>query len=80
MEEGETAKCEAILNALQHLDSAQSKDKMYIEGRLLLAKREYQPALDLFQEVLKTPEGLSENVMVGADARHGGCASCPARP
>ena len=66
IEENEPAKCEEILSGLQNLTLAESKEEKYIEGRLLLAKREYGAALDLFQEVLKTPENLSENVMVGA--------------
>src|SRR5262249_46628500 len=38
----------------------------YIQGRLHLARRQYDSAMNDFQEILKTPEGLSENLMVGA--------------
>ena len=66
IEEGEIGKCETIFNAVQPRSPAESKGKKYIEGRLLLAKREYGQALLVFHDVLNKPEGLSENVMVGA--------------
>lgn len=68
IEENEIEKCEAIFNAVQPGTPTESKGKQYIEGRLLLAKHNYARALAVFQGVLdkNNPEGLSENVMVGA--------------
>lgn len=66
IEENGFDKCEAILKAVQPRTATESKATKYIEGRLLLAKKEYAAALEIFQEVLKTPEGLTENVMTGA--------------
>ena len=66
IEEYETGKCEAILKTVQPRTAGEIKSAKYIQGRLLFARQEFAAALAVFQEVLKTPEGLSENVMVGA--------------
>lgn len=66
LEQNQIEKCEAIFNTVQPATPAESKWKHYIEGRLFLEKRHDQQAFDAFQEVLETPDGLSENLMVGA--------------
>ena len=66
LEENEIEKCDAVFDALQPLTPTEMKGKTYIQGRLLLAKRKYAQAQMLFQEVLGKPEGLSENMLVGA--------------
>lgn len=66
IENGQTDKCEEILKSIQPASAVESKAKRYIEGRIFLAKRQYEQGLGVFQEILKTPEGLSENLLIGA--------------
>lgn len=66
IEENEIAKCDAILKTVLARTAGETKSANYIRGRLLYAQQDYSAALAVFQEVLKTPEGLSENVLVGA--------------
>ena len=50
IEENEIAKCEAIFNAVQPATPAGIQmEKMHLQGRLLLAKRQYGQAVEVFQ-------------------------------
>ena len=66
IEENEFAKCEAVFNLVEPRTALEAKGRKYLEGRLLLAKRDFTGALAIFNEVLNTRDGLTENVMTGA--------------
>lgn len=66
IEQKQFEKCEAVFSAVKPATDAESKWKQYLEGRLFLEKGKAQQAFDTFQGMLKTPQGLSEKLMVGA--------------
>jgi len=66
IEDNQVEKCEAMYDAAHPVTSTETKWKKYVGGRLLLARRRYEQALAAFTETLKTREGLSDNLLVGA--------------
>jgi tetratricopeptide (TPR) repeat protein len=64
--EKEVAKAGALLADAKVTSPGEMKWKSYIEGKLLAAQGRPLSAVVLFQQVLATPEGLSENLMAGA--------------
>ncbi len=65
-EEKEIGKCQALLDKADISGPADAKWKSYMEGRLLLARNEPSAAAAVFEQMLKDPEGLSENLLVNA--------------
>lgn len=55
-----------ILDSVTPQNALETKWKKYTEGRLLLAQDQAAPALVAFQDVLKEPRGLDENLLAGA--------------
>ena len=66
LEAHEIKKCVAILSASAPASPAGIKWKKYLEGRLLLARDQAREALAKFDEIIKDPQGVGENLMVCA--------------
>lgn len=58
--------CEAILASVSPTMPSAVQWKKYITGRLLLVGDQPEAALAKFDEIIKDPQGVSENLMVGA--------------
>jgi tetratricopeptide (TPR) repeat protein len=59
-------KCDALLQTVAAFSPLEKKWRAYIAGRLMLAQGKNSDALLAFDEVFATPEGLTENLLVGA--------------
>jgi tetratricopeptide (TPR) repeat protein len=59
-------KVEALLANLEVTTPEEQKWKDYIDGRRLLLREQFAPALTIFEEVLKTRENLPESLLVAA--------------
>ena len=57
--------CEELLKGVHAFSTVEKKWRNYIDGRVLLESKNYPGAMAAFDDVLKTPEGLSENLLVG---------------
>jgi tetratricopeptide (TPR) repeat protein len=60
------AKAEAVLSSIEVTTPEERKWKEYIEGRRLLLRDQFAPALTIFEEVLKDREHLPESLLVAA--------------
>ena len=66
IESGEAKRARAALDLAAMNSPADQSAKKYLEGRLLLLEGRFAPALALFEELLRTPQGLAESMLFGA--------------
>ncbi len=66
IESGDAKRARTALTAVAARSPGAAPERKYLEGRLLLLEGRLAPALALFDELLRTPERLPENVLFGA--------------
>lgn len=63
---GKIPQAEAVVKGVKVENGTDEKWKRYLEGRLLLAQKQAAPALQIFDELQRSPAQLTESLLFGA--------------
>lgn len=66
LETGDAAGAHRLLEAMQPTSTAERRERRVLRGRLELIQRRHEKAIDIFQGLLKRPEGAAHSTLIAA--------------